>query len=277
MHDLFQEIPQIVTDNFVGKALDNKKRKAKTKRTAPNMATANISVDDYLCLSELEYDALDIIEVAVSTRVGFEFRKPHVSYELPKATTAFNKCWRQSLHDLKQKAKHIGADGIVNIKIKVQKKSFPSRQISMVVYGTAVRRISRDNNRQRKHHIFTTSLTAKEILTLNMAGRFPYELVVGFSVYHFGFRSVGDRVKTFFRNIELINFTESLYAARNLALANMQRDFSKNNLNEIIGIKLSSKKYKLSKKSQSFLAIGNCVRSVSDLKGCSKPTFVVSI
>jgi len=64
---------------------------------------------------------------------------------------------------------------------------------------------------------------------------------MGTCVYHIAHRSLGQTVRSAGQNIELPNFTQALYEARELAMTRMQDEANELGATGIVGVRLEEK------------------------------------
>ena len=69
---------------------------------------------------------------------------------------------------------------------------------------------------------FTSDLSGQDFWTLMQTGHIPQGLVMGTCVYHIAHRGLGATLGSAGQNVELPNFTQALYEARELAMTRMQ-------------------------------------------------------
>ena len=69
---------------------------------------------------------------------------------------------------------------------------------------------------------FTSDLSGQDFWTLLQAGYVPLGMVMGTCVYHVAHRALGNVLCNVGQNIELPQFTQALYDARELAMSRMQ-------------------------------------------------------
>src|SRR5919198_1419987 len=71
---------------------------------------------------------------------------------------------------------------------------------------------------------FTSGLSGNDFWTLIKAGYRPLSLVMGSCVYHVAHQRLGSWFNNLARNVEMANFTEAIYQARELAMGRMQHE-----------------------------------------------------
>jgi len=79
------------------------------------------------------------------------------------------------------------------------------------------------------------------------------------------------------QNVELPNFTQALYEARELAMTRMQDEASRLNAGGIVGVRLEEKSHQWGSHTIEFLALGTAVTRGSGEVTLPKPTTIISL
>jgi len=82
---------------------------------------------------------------------------------------------------------------------------------------------------------------------------------MGTCVYHIAHRSLGQTVRSAGQNIELPNFTQALYEARELAMTRMQDEANELGATGIVGVRLEEKTHMWGDHTIEFLSLGTAV------------------
>ncbi len=83
---------------------------------------------------------------------------------------------------------------------------------------------------------FTSDLSGQQFWTLLRTRCRPLELAMGNCVYHVGRRGFRQSLGQFGKNVELPNYTQALYTARELALERLQAEAVRVGANGIVGV-----------------------------------------
>jgi uncharacterized protein YbjQ (UPF0145 family) len=94
---------------------------------------------------------------------------------------------------------------------------------------------------------------------LHQAGWVPAELVLGSCVYHIAHQNFMQSIRTLGNNIELNNYTEALYDARELAMGRMQAEAEAHGAAGIVGMNIVEKNHVWEPHVIEFLAIGTSI------------------
>ena len=99
--------------------------------------------------------------------------------------------------------------------------------LEFVATGTAVKALGGEGaHRAPDGRAFTSDLSAQDFFRLLAAGAVPVAFVLGTCVYHIAHQSVMQALRQSGRNQEMIQFTQGVYEARELALVRMQAEAS---------------------------------------------------
>jgi len=161
-------------------------------------------------------------------------------------------------------ADQLGADGIVGVRLDIEFKEFGSDLAEFIAVGTAVKsdhpapegRTWRNNRNQP----FTSDLSGQDFWTLVQAGYAPLGMVMGTCVYHIAHQRFWQAMNNIGQNVELPQFTEALYDARELAMSRMQAEAEALHAEGIVGVQLRSHGHRWGGHTTEFFAIGTAVR-----------------
>ena len=144
--------------------------------------------------------------------------------------------------------------------------------------GTAVR--TRDPNlsyRTLDNKPFTSDLSGQDFWTLLRAGYRPVGLVMGNCVYHVAYQGIGQWFKNIGKNVEMTNFTQALYDARELAMERMQAEAAHLKAQGIVGVQLHEGRYSWSSHVIEFFAIGTAIVPIRDDHHIPTPHLMLSV
>ena len=126
---------------------------------------------------------------------------------------------------MRAEADHLAADGIVGVQLRMQMYSWGQNCLEFVATGTAVRHLAGHGaHRAPDGRAFTSDLSAQDFFRLLAAGAVPVSFVLGTCVYHIAHQGVLQSLRQVGQNQEMMQFTQGVYEARELALARMQAE-----------------------------------------------------
>ncbi len=94
----------------------------------------------------------------------------------------------------------------------------------------------------------------------------PRELVLGNCVYHIAHQGFLQSMATLGNNVELNNYTEAIYDARELAMSRMQAEAESHGADGIVGMQIVEKTHIWSPHVIEFMAIGTSVEKRGEPK-----------
>jgi len=147
------------------------------------------------------------------------------------------------------------------------------------VIGTAIRHRGEEGRAFRKPNgrPFTSDLGGQEFYTLLRTGCRPLELAMGNCVYHVGHRGFRQALGQLGRNVEMPNYTQALYNARELALERMQAEAESVQAHGIVGVQVQQANHGWNSHVMEFLAIGTAVVREAEPVSLPAPQLTLSL
>ena len=178
---------------------------------------------------------------------------------------------------MEAEAEELGADGIVGVRLDIQFYEWGKNLAEFMAIGTAVRHRDGGSWRTPKDRPFTSDLSGQDFWTLLQTGQRPIALVMGNCVYHVAHRRMMRALGQSFRNVELPNFTEALYTARELAMERMQYEAQQVNSQGVVGVQIIEKNHVWGHHAIEFFAIGTAVARYRDEGAPLRPRLVLTL
>ena len=181
---------------------------------------------------------------------------------------------------MRAEADHLAADGIVGV-TSMQMYAWGQSCLEFVATGTAVRHLAGQGaHRAPDGRAFTSDLSAQDFFRLLAAGAVPVAFVLGTCVYHIAHQGVLQSLRQAGQNQEMLQFTQGVYEARELALARVQAEAAQAKASGIVGVTVEVKN-QLGEHAIGFLATGTAVRRLADEHKLPdttpKPTFTLGL
>jgi uncharacterized protein YbjQ (UPF0145 family) len=102
-------------------------------------------------------------------------------------------------------------------------------------------------------------------------------MVMGSCVYHIAHRGLGGVLSNIGRNVEIEQFTQALYDARELAMSRMQAEAEELHAEGIVGVQLRQHSHTWGAHTTEFFAVGTAVRPLRSDHVIERPTMVLSL
>jgi uncharacterized protein YbjQ (UPF0145 family) len=160
---------------------------------------------------------------------------------------------------MEEEADQLGADGVVGVRLDIGRYEWGANMAEFIAIGTAVKHRDGVLHRAPNGRPFQSDLSGQDFWTLLRTGHRPVGMVMGSCVYHVGRRGPLQTVAQTGRNVELPNFTQALYEARELAMQRMQTEAQELVAKGIVGVSLSEKSHGWGSHVIEFFALGTAI------------------
>ena len=134
--------------------------------------------------------------------------------------------------------------------------------VDIALTGTAVRPVS--SKALSAEAVFVSDLSGRDFALLTTSGWAPVGLAVGASFVYAPRRTAGVAIKQKSQNVELTNFTEAMYSARESAMERMQRTAIAMRGSGVVEVKVTEGPMDFAHHAIGFAAYGTVVRLVAD-------------
>src|SRR5260370_27402304 len=223
---LFGNRPAVDAATWEPEAADS--RLAQTAGADPaGVFTSDLSVSEYVLLGEAGFEPLGFVVGSSIYHIGLQVGRWSQNQELQVLTQAMYNARELAMARMRAEADHLGADGIVGVQLRMQMYVWGQEVLEFVATGTAVRALGDDRagaHRAPDGRAFTSDLSAQDFFRLLAAGAVPVALVLGTCVYHIAHQSALQSLRQAGQNQEMVQFTQGIYEARELALTRMQAE-----------------------------------------------------
>src|SRR5215472_3343773 len=245
--------------------------------------TSDLSVNEFLLVREVGFRPLGLVLGSSICHVGIQWGRWSKNQELTVLSQAMYHARELAMTRMEEEAKTLGADGVVGVRLDVEMKEFGADIAEFIAVGTAVKAEPEaggggvTNWRNNKGLPFTSDLSGQDFWTLIRAGYAPLGMVMGSCVYHVAHQRLGAVLGNIGRNVELEQFTQALYDARELAMTRMQAEAEALHAEGIVGVQLKQHSHTWGGHTTEFFAIGTAVRPLRDDHVIERPTMVLSL
>jgi uncharacterized protein YbjQ (UPF0145 family) len=179
---------------------------------------------------------------------------------------------------MEEEADDLGADGIVGVRLDVGRYEWGGKMAEFIAIGTAVKHREGELHRAPNGRPFTSDLSGQSFWTLLRTGHRPVGMVMGSCVYHVAHRGPLQTLGNVASNVELPNYTQALYDARELAMQRMQSEAQALQAKGIVGVDLQEKSHGWGSHIIEFFAIGTAIVQAGErLRPIDAPTQVLDL
>src|SRR5256885_5990629 len=140
---------------------------------------------------------------------------------------------------MEEEANALRADGIVGVRLEVTRHEWGESLAEFVAIGTAIRARNGQSYRNARGLPFTSALSGQDFWTLLRTGYRPVGMVMGNCVYHVARQGMGQWFKQVGQNVEMSNYTQALYDARELAMERMQAEAISLRAQGVVGARIN--------------------------------------
>ncbi len=232
--------------------------------------TSDLSIDEALLLHAAGWEPIDLVcGVSVtSVPVGvWNWGQGSISV----ASDAHNAAVRQAAEELKGECVKVQGHGVVGVRVEVEVRT---HHIDVEFVGTAVRPVGEGASHGMP---FVSDLGARDFTLLKGAGWMPVGLAFGASFVYAPRRSAGTAMKQTRQNVELTNFTEAMYSAREEAMERMQSSALAVGGQGVVAVKVTEGPMSFARHAVGFTAWGTAIRLVADTHQNISPQVILPL
>jgi len=240
--------------------------------------TSDLSVNEFLLVKEAGFEPVGLVVGCSMYHIGYQWAGVNQSMEMTVLSQAMYHARELAMSRMEEEADALGADGIVGVRLTARHMEWGSDMAEFVAIGTAVR--ARNHNisyRTLDNKPFTSDLSGQDFWTLLQAGYRPLGMVMGNCVYHVKYQGLGQIFKNIGKNVEMTNFTQALYDARELAMERMQAEALHLQAEGIVGVQLTEGSYSWGSHIIEFFAIGTAVIPIREDHDITTPQLILSL
>ena len=285
--------------------------------TPEHLWTGNLSVNELLLTRQCGFVPLGQVMGTSVFQIGTQVRDgawknsfwkgESVGYELDILTNGFLQARSLALGRLEQEAELLGATGVIGVQITQRKTEWETGLLEFSVIGTAIREThlsQAPSTPAGNPQLFLSELSGQEYWQLRQAGFRPVGIAIGYCVYCQLSNATTQNImgggwfnRNNWRNVELTDFTEGLYAARSLTMRRMEDDALAVEAEGIVSVNVSTQievmetettnnagsnsdrnyRYHVQKMLCHFSAIGTAIESFAIPEAQSTPGLTVSL
>jgi uncharacterized protein YbjQ (UPF0145 family) len=251
-----------------------------SKRT---LFTSDLSVNEFLLVKEAGFEPAGFVVGSSIYHIGYQQAKWTKNEEMQTLTQALYHARELAMTRMEEEAQELGADGVIGVRLRVKHMSWNSDLAEFVALGTAVYHRDSANNggtspfRTHDNKPFTSDLSGQDFWTLLKSGYRPVGMVMGNCVYHIAHQSFGQWFKNVGQNVEMTNFTQGLYDARELAMERMQAEAEHLKAEGIVGVDIHEGSYGWSTNVIEFFCVGTAIIPIRADHHIPAPSLVLSV
>lgn len=253
-------------------------------REGTGLFTSDLSVNEFLLVREAGFRPLGLVLGSSIYHVGFQVGRWSQNQELETLSEAMYHARELAMTKMEAEARALGADGVVGVRLDIEFKEFGENLAEFIAVGTAVKADpdhplapAGHSWRNNQGQPFTSDLSGQDFWTLLQAGYAPLGMTMGSCVYHIAHQKLFKALGNAGQNVEIPQFTEALYDARERAMSRMQAEAETLAADGIVGVQLLSLPHRWGGHTTEFFAIGTAVKALREDHTIAKPTLVLPL
>ncbi len=252
--------------------------RARLQQNKQGLFTSDLSVNEFLLIRQAGFDPLGLVVGSSIYHIGIQLAGWKKSQEMTVLSEAMYQARQLAMTRMEEEADQLGADGIVGVRLDIGRYEWGQDMAEFIAIGTAVKHREGVLHRAPSGRPFTSDLSGQDFWTLLQTGHRPVGMVMGSCVYHVARRGMLQSLAQTGRNVELANFTQALYDARELAMERMQAEAAEAKAGGIVGVDLQEKSHGWGSHTIEFFAIGTAIVPAEDHDGqIDAPTPVLDL
>jgi uncharacterized protein YbjQ (UPF0145 family) len=240
--------------------------------------TSDLSVDEALLLHAAGWEPLDLVTgvAVVSVPVGvWNWGRGSIGL----ASDAHDAAVDQASRLLRGECSKVHGHGVVGVRVDV---TVNPHHINVELVGTAVRPMDGKDKSGRGIDAalampFVSDLSARDFTLLERAGWMPVGLAFGASFVYAPRRTAGTAIKQKGQNVELTNYTEAMYSARESAMEKMQRSALGAGGEGVVEVKVTEGPMGFARHAIGFTAWGTAVKLAAETHQFVQPQVVLPL
>jgi uncharacterized protein YbjQ (UPF0145 family) len=251
--------------------------RARLEQNKEGLFTSDLTVNEFLLITEAGFDPLGLVVGSSIYHIGIQVANWRKNQEMDVLSGAMYHARELAMTRMEEEADSLGADGIVGVRLDIGRYEWGRQMAEFIAIGTAVRHRDGVLHRAPNGRPFTSDLSGQAFWTLLRTGHRPVGMVMGSCVYHVAHRGMMRTLGQIGQNVELPNYTQALYDARELAMQRMQSEAQALEAKGIVGVDLQEKSHGWGSHIIEFFAIGTAIVPTGEARQIDSPTQVLDL
>src|SRR5437868_7258393 len=261
-------------DSLAGVPEHGRERVEEMKR---GLFTSDLSVDEFLLVKVAGFEPLGFVVGSSIYHIGYQQSSWKQSQEMEVLSQAMYSARDLAMTRMEEEADSLGADGIVGVRLDIGRYEWGEHMAEFIAIGTAIKHREGKLHRAPNGRPFTSDLSGQDFWTLLASGHRPVGPVMGPCVYHVAHQGMFASMRQIGQNIEMPNFTQALYDARELAMERMQKEAEALQAEGIVGVQLQERSHGWGSHVIEFFAIGTAIIPAAGERTLPEPTPTISL
>jgi len=233
--------------------------RARLEQNRAGLFTSDLSVNEFLLVRQAGFQPVGLVIGSSIYHIGIQLANYRENMELTVLSQAMYEARELAMTRMEEEADQLGADGVVGVRLDIGRYEWGENMAEFIAVGTAVKHRGGELHRAPSGRPFTSDLTGQEFWTLLQTGHRPVGMVMGSCVYHVAHQTMRQSLKNTGQNVELPNYTQALYDARELAMERMQAEAVEAKAEGIVGVDIHERSHGWGSHVIEFFAIGTAI------------------
>jgi uncharacterized protein YbjQ (UPF0145 family) len=251
--------------------------RARLAQNRQGLFTSDLSVNEFLLIKQAGFDPLGLVVGSSIYHIGVQVANWRRSQEMTVLSGAMYHARQLAMTRMEEESDQLGADGVVGVRLDIGRYEWGQNMAEFIAIGTAVKHRGGVLHRAPSGRPFTSDLSGQDFWTLLRTGPRPVGMVMGSCVYHVAHRGMLQSLGQMGRNVELPNFTQALYDARELAMERMQTEAQELQSEGIVGVQLQEKSHGWGSHVIEFFSVGTAIVASDEPGEIESPTPVLDL
>src|SRR5213080_3787109 len=221
--------------------------------------TSDLSVNEFLLIKQAGFDPLGLVIGSSIYHIGYQQSSWKQSTEMSVLSQAMYEARELAMTRMEEEADQLDADGIVGVRLDIGRYEWGEHLAEFIAIGTAIKHREGKMHRAPNGRPFSSDLSGQDFWTLLASGHRPVGLVMGSCVYHVAHQGMFASMRQVGQNVEMPNFTQALYDARELAMERMQNEAEELQAEGIVGVQLQERSHGWGSHVIEFFSVGTAV------------------
>jgi uncharacterized protein YbjQ (UPF0145 family) len=250
----------------------------------PRFFTSDLSVKEFLLVREAGFECAGLVMGSSIYHVGYQRAGYTQNTEMTVLTQALYQARELAMARMEEEAHELGAEGVIGVRLRVNRHAWGEQLLEFVAIGTAVyarpetsQKFQVQGWRAPSGMPFTSDLSGQDFWMLLRSGYRPISLVMGNCVYHVAHQTLGGWFSSVGQNVEMPNFTQALYDARELAMERLQYEAQVDGAQGVVGTEVYETSHGWDSHVIEFFAVGTSVLPIHAAEPPPTPDLVMTV
>jgi len=246
------------------------------KRGEKPLFTSDLSVNEFLLVKHAGFDPVGLVVGSSIYHIGYQQSNWSQNQEMEVLTQAMYHARELAMTRMEEEADALGADGIVGVRLDVGRYEWGENLAEFIAIGTAVKSRG-ESHRAPNGRPFQSDLSGQDFWTLIQSGYRPVGMAMGNCVYHVAHQGLRGMFRQMGQNVEMTNYTQALYDARELAMERMQAEAEEAQAEGIVGVQIKERSHGWGSHVIEFFAVGTAVVASRSDHEIADPSLVLTL